>query len=121
MAKATDKFDLCGYCCNWVHAMEGKSPATVRDAYPKMMRKVLKERFDMPKKAAKRFIAEACDGNWERLHETAMEKSSYASDYAEKVLGDVWYCSDRWSYDRVLRIQWFYKRLCDRIRDDGDD
>lgn len=116
MTDSKKGFDLCSYCCQWANGLEGKSPLTVRDAYPKMMRKVLKERFGMPKEAAKRFIAEACEGNWERLHETGVEKDVEAESYADMLIGDVWYCSDRWSWDRVLRIQWAYRRLVDKCR-----
>ena len=51
-----EEFDLCGYCCKWANGLEGKSPVAVRDAYPRMMRKVLKHRFGIKGKAADRFI-----------------------------------------------------------------
>lgn len=121
MSDGKKKFDICGYCCEWVHETEGKSPATVRDAYPKMMRKVLKERFGMSKEAATRFIEEACWGNWKKLHETDIERHADAAMYAKMLRDDVWYCSDRWSWDRVIRIQWLYRRLVDRCERDNRD
>ena len=111
-----ERVDVCEACCKWVHKCEGKSPAYVRDTYPKMMRVVLKEKFGMPKKAASVFIAEACNGNWERLHETNIEEKVDAATYADYLVNDVWYCSDRWSWDRVIRVQWAYQRLVDRCR-----
>ena len=110
-------FDLCEYCCKWVHGLEGKSPLAVRDAYPRMMRKVLRHHCGMGKEAASLFIEDACCGNWLKLHETDVERNASAGAYAEMLVGDVWYCSDRWSWDRVLRIQWLYRRLCNRCRE----
>lgn len=109
-----DGFDLCAYCCEWAHGLEGKSPLSVKDAYPKMMRKVLMRRFGMPKAAAKQFVWQACCGNWLKLHETDMERHAGAEDYADALVWDVYYCSDRWSWDRVMRVQWLYMRLRDR-------
>lgn len=109
------EFDLCGFCCTWSNGLEGKSPLAVADAYPKMMRKVLKHRFGIGRKAADRFIREACDGNWLKLHETDMERHASEEDYADMLLGDVFYCSDRWSWDRVLRVQWLYRVLVSRL------
>ena len=37
------------------------------------------------------------------------------SQLADILVGDVLYCSDRFSYDRLLRIQWVYQRLGDRL------
>ena len=119
MTDSKKEFDLCGYCCKWVSELDGKSPATVREAYPKMMRKVLKERFGMPKKAAKLFIDDACWGNFDKMHETRIEKHAEAEFYAEELRDEVWYCSDRWSWDRVIRVQWLYRRLVDRCERSG--
>lgn len=109
------EFDLCGYCCEWISTVSGKSPVDIADTYPRMMRKVLKHRFGFGKSSAKEFIRSACYGNWTRLHETDMEKVASASDYANYLLDEVFYCSDRWSWDRVFRVQWIYRRLLDRI------
>lgn len=114
-----DDFDLCGYCCEWANDLDGKPPTAVRDAYPKMMRRVLKERFGMGKKASKRFIREACCGNWLKIHETDVERETGAESYAEMLRNETWYCSDRWSWDRVLRVQWLYRRLADRCERRG--
>lgn len=110
------EFDVCKHCCEWFTETEGKSPATVRDTYPKMMRKVLTHVFGMSKESAKDFVKNTCQGNWERLHETSVEKTLKAEDYADNLRWDIFYFSDRWSWDRVLRAQWSYQRICDRLR-----
>lgn len=109
-------FDACEFCCVWVNDKNGKSPHTVKDEYPVMMREVLVNLFGMKRKGAKFFIENACYGNWERLHETAIEKCADAEDYAELLLSEVWYCSDLWTWDRVMRVQWLYQRLVERCR-----
>ena len=106
--------ELCDYVCKWINKHRGKSPAKIRDDYPKMMRRVLTVWFLMSKDAAKSFIDGACVGNWERLHLTSVEKVLDADVFADELLDDLWYSSDRWSWDRVLRIQWLYQRVIER-------
>lgn len=108
--------DVCEKCCEWVHDCEDKSPLSVADSYPNMMCYVLKHKFLMTKSSAKEFVSEACYGNWERLHETSAEKVLDAGQYASVLRDEVWYCSDRWSWDRVIRVQWLYKRLLERVQ-----
>lgn len=104
-------FDVCDYCCEWVGDHRGAEPTSVMEDYPKMMRKVLRHEFGLSKSAAKEFVDTACEGNWLKLHETDVEKDADSELYARMILDDVHYCSDRWGYDRVLRIQWLYRRL----------
>lgn len=106
--------NVCEVCCGWVVDHRGKSPFAVMDGYPEMMRYVLKHWFGMPGKVSVSFIEDACWGNWLKLHETDMERCATAEDYAKALLDDVFYCSDRWSWDRVMRVQWLYRRLHDR-------
>ena len=112
--------DVCERCCEFVNDNKGKSPASVRHAYPRMMRFVLKHWFGMPGKVADGFIEEACSGNWLKMHETDMERAATAEEYARELRGDVFYCSDRWSWDRVMRVQWLYMRLRDRCDRRGE-
>ena len=81
-----------------------------------MMKKVLRHTFCLSKRAAKSFVNDACAGNWQRMHETHIEANVDADVYAKELLGDVFYCSDRWSWDRVIRVQWLYQRIVERLR-----
>lgn len=56
-------------------------------------------------------IEDACYGNWEHLWETDGEKSMTVADFVEYITGEVFYCSDRWSWDRFLRVNWAYQRI----------
>jgi hypothetical protein len=108
--------DVCAVCCKWCSINEGKGPEEVAKSYPAMMKTVLRHTFGMSKSAAKAFVSEACAGNWERMHETHIESSLEPEAYAQALLGDVFYCSDRWSWDRVIRVQWMYQRIVERLR-----
>lgn len=113
-------FDACDYCCKWVAKHKGTEPAEVMADYPKMMCKVLRHKFGLSKSAAKVFVRTACEGNWLKLHETDVEKHVGSDVYADMILAEVRYCSDRWSYDRVLRVQWLYMRLVWACRKDEE-
>lgn len=108
--------ELCDFCCKWVNEHRGKTSQEVIDDYPAMMRRVLMDECFLSKDAADAFIKDACFGNWDRLHETRIEKSLNERDYAYELLDDVFYCSDRWSWDRVLRVQWLYQRMVYRLK-----
>lgn len=113
-----NSFDVCDYCCEWVSDHRGAEPAIVMEDYPKMMRKVLRHEFGLSKNAAKEFVDTACEGNWLKLHETDVERETSSEVYAKMILGDIHYCSDRWGWDRILRIQWLYRRLVRACRID---
>lgn len=107
--------DVCDYCCGWVHDHREAMPAEVAKDYQPMMACVLWVEFGVPEAAAETFIGDACAGNWERLHLTDPEKHIDAAGWAEMLLDEVFYFSDRWSWDRVLRAQWLYRQLAWRL------
>ena len=49
-------------------------------------------------------------GNWEHLHlfdeERGYSLDKWASDFAY----DLFYCSDRWSVERMLRVHWLFRQ-----------
>ena len=112
-------WDVTDHMYGWAKDGCGKSPSEVCHGYPKMMRKVLRREFGMTKDGADLFLGSCCEGNWDRLHETGPEGSLTAAQYADDLLGLVEYASDRLSWDRVLRIQWLYMRLRDRVGETG--
>ena len=114
------KFDVCEYCCGWVSDHTGAEPAIVMEDYPRMMRKVLRHEFGLSKSAAKEFVDTACEGNWLKLHMTDVEEYVGSDSYSQMILNEVHYCSDRWSYDRVMRVQWLYRRLVRACRIDDE-
>lgn len=51
-----------------------------------------------------------CDGNWEHLHQTQDEQVKTSEDWFADLIGDVFYCSDRWSIDRLMRCHWYFRQ-----------
>ena len=51
-----------------------------------------------------------CEGNWEHLHQTDEEKSKDAAWWFNRFCGEVFYCSDRWSMDRLMRCHWLHRQ-----------
>lgn len=49
-------------------------------------------------------------GNWERLHLDEAEKARTADEWLGLLRDDVWYCSDRWSLDRLTRCHWTWRQ-----------
>lgn len=49
-----------------------------------------------------------CCGNWDHLHQTDSEKNNTSDDWFKKFCWDLFYCSDRWTVDRLMRVHWYY-------------
>lgn len=48
--------------------------------------------------------------NWEHLHMTDAEREYDADKWFDEFSSDLFYCSDRWSFDRLLRVQWKFRQ-----------
>ena len=87
---------------NWCADMEAQ--------YLDAMRSVLKDWLGVHgHEAVESFLKGACHGNWERLHESCEEAKRDVAWYAEELVGEMFYCSDRWTWDRAMRIHWLYQ------------
>lgn len=42
--------------------------------------------------------------NWDHLHENDTERRQSVSEWREVLAYDLMYCSDRWTFDRLLRV-----------------
>ena len=54
-------------------------------------------------------------GNWKKMWLTDEDNAESDSEVCRQLIGDVFYCSDRMSWDRLTRINWQYQRLLKRI------
>lgn len=54
-------------------------------------------------------------GSWEKMWPTPEDDAKSDEEICNHLLGDVHYCSDRMSWDRLTRINWQYQRLLQRI------
>lgn len=50
-------------------------------------------------------------GNWEHIHLTEDEEKYTHSEWLAKFSSDIFYCSDRWSLDRLMRCHWLYRQI----------
>ena len=73
--------------------------------------------FGFPYKCIELLWDELVVGNWERLHMTDAERERTAAEWLEQLRPEVFYCSDRWTIDRLTRCHWLfraYKRAAER-------
>lgn len=66
--------------------------------------------FGMNKAAIRLMWEELAYGNWEHLHQTDNERSMDADWWLTEFRSDVFYCSDRWSLDRLMRCHWKFRQ-----------
>lgn len=65
-------------------------------------------------KATRRILwKELFCGNWNRLHTTEEEDKMTSVEWLDKLCCEVFYCSDRWSLDRLARCHWLYRQYMD--------
>ena len=77
--------------------------------------------FKLPKRIRKDLFYELAQGNWKHLWETDEEKKMTIAELCEQLKWDVFYCSDRMSWDRLCRIHWNWQRIKGRLWDQEMD
>ena len=80
-----------------------------------MVPAICKYNFHVKKKQALHIADTLGYGNWTHLWENESEKKESIEDIAATMVGDLFFSSDRFTWDRLLRINWNYLRLMDRI------
>lgn len=83
--------------------------------YPKMFDAICIRCFKIPKRIRKNLFDNLVKGNWERLWEREDEKQMTIADLCEDIKWEVFYCSDRMSWDRLCRIHWYWQRISHRL------
>lgn len=62
--------------------------------------------------------SELVAGNWKRLHVTEEESGYSINDWITMFKDEVFYCSDRWSFDRLSRCHWLFRRVMEALNCD---
>ena len=75
--------------------------------------------FGVPKKSRRLLWEELVKGNWGRLHQTERECELSSSQWLGQLHDEVWYCSDRWSLDRLTRCHWLYRQYVAAIESEA--
>lgn len=91
-----------------------KSWRLIVDYYPQLFEAICRYNFKLPKRIIKSMFTDLCYGNWKRLWETEEEHKKTVSDLCEDLRCEVGYCSDRMSWDRLIRIHWIWQ--CIQLR-----
>lgn len=55
-------------------------------------------------------------GNWKKMWLTPEEEAETTEKICQAFIWDIFYCSDRMSWDRLTRINWQYQRLLQRMK-----
>lgn len=83
--------------------------------YPKMFNAICIYNFKLPNRIRNDLFDNLCKGNWEHLWETEEEKKMTIAELCYELRGEVFYCSDRMSWDRLCRIHWIWQRIAHRL------
>ena len=87
----------------------------ILDKYPKMFDAICIYNFKLPNRIRNDLFDNLCEGNWEHLWETEEEKKMTIAELCYELRGEVFYCSDRMSWDRLCRIHWIWQRIARRL------
>ena len=71
------------------------------------------------KKSRSLLWEELARGNWEHFHLTDEEKAMTADEWLNKFKNELFYCSDRWSFDRLTRVHWVYRQYSHKVKEDS--
>lgn len=88
-------------------AQGDENPTRVTKGWHNVFCTVLSD-MGFPKKARKYLWDNMLGGNWSRLHLTEDEEAVTGAEWLGALRDDVWYCSDRWTFDRLMRCHWRY-------------
>ena len=86
----------------------------ILDKYPEIFNAICVYCFKLPKRIREDLFDNLVRSNWVHLWETDEEKKMTIAELCEQLKWDVFYCSDRMSWDRLCRIHWSWQRIKDR-------
>ena len=87
----------------------------ILDKYPEIFNAICVYCFKLPKRIRKDLFDNLVKGNWKHLWEMDEEKKMTIAELCKQLKWDVFYCSDRMSWDRLCRIHWNWQRIKDRL------
>ena len=87
----------------------------ILDKYPEIFNVICIYCFKLPKRIREDLFDNLVRSNWVHLWETDEEKKMTIAELCEQLKWDVFYCSDRMSWDRLCRIHWSWQRIKDRL------
>ena len=104
----SDAYERSMALCRYIRTPDC-SPAEVERLWRQAFESVLiRERFT--RRAIDYMWDNLAQGNWERMHRTDEERRLSPDEWLGRFRDDVWYCSDRWSLDRLTRCHWLWRQ-----------
>lgn len=105
--KAPDPYEASIRVCEL--AKEGRChPGAIEQAWREAFGAAARH-LGFTRKDASLLWGELACGDWDRLHLTEAEQGKPASDWLDGFASEVFYCSDRWSLDRLARAHWAFR------------
>lgn len=93
----------------------GSSPDEVERLWRQVFEAVLmRERFT--RRAIDYMWEHLAQGNWVHLWQNEDEKSMSSDEWLTEFRLDVFYCSDRWSLDRLMRCHWQWRQWTKAVK-----
>ena len=79
--------------------------------YPKMFDAICIYNFKLPNRIRNDLCDNLCKGKWGYLWEAEEEERMTIAELCHELRGEVFYCSDRMSWDRLCSIHWIWQRI----------
>lgn len=101
--------DICEMCMEFYKKYKDNESSTFCSDYVYLMNEVLKREFKIKNRQARNEIIKTLGyGGWKHLWLTDNEEKYTDKEFFQMILGEIFYCSDRWCWDRFLRTNWLY-------------
>lgn len=78
--------------------------------YRWLMNNIMLFTFGFPAHVRNKFLDNRYT-RWDHFVPTAEEDKKDIVDWAMDIVGEIFYCSDRWSLDKLIKISWMYSEL----------
>ncbi|MBQ9069312.1 MAG: hypothetical protein IJ131_09725 [Eggerthellaceae bacterium] len=107
-------YELSMELCSYIRHHQPE-PEEVTERWRRVFEAVLiRERFT--RHAIDYMWEHLAQGNWEHMHQTDEEQGRSADDWLEAFEADVFYCSDRYTLDRLTRCHWLWRQWTWQLR-----
>ena len=93
-----------------------ESSDEVINTYPKVFSCLCSYNFALDDITINSLFVGLAQGNWKHFWETDEEKRKNIDELCEELRSEVFYISDRMSWDRLIRTHWIWQRIMDRMR-----
>lgn len=91
-----------------------KTPEETIAMYPEVFHAMCTYNFKLKKQTIDDMFKTLAYGNWEHLWETDEEKKVTINELCQELRWEVYYISDRMSWDRLIRTHWIWQRIMSR-------